>query len=111
MEKFVRGDVVVMPYPYTNLKETKRRPAVIISKPIERDYIVCPITTQIQKDVYCVGLTNTDFQEGNLTNPTNFIRSNKPFTVDYSVILYKIGTIRDICVQNVIDRLTHFLNE
>ncbi len=109
MERFVRGDVVVLPYPYTNLKETKRRPAVIISKPVERDYVVCPITTQIQKDAQCVGLTHTDFQEGKLANPTNFIRSNKPFTVDYSVIIYKVGTLKEERIKEVIDRLTSFL--
>jgi mRNA interferase MazF len=30
--KYNQGDIVLLPYPYTDLSNTKQRPAVIISK-------------------------------------------------------------------------------
>ncbi len=31
MEKFVKGDVVVVPFPFSDLTQAKRRPALIVS--------------------------------------------------------------------------------
>ncbi len=31
MERFVEGDVIVLPFPFTDLSSAKRRPAVIFS--------------------------------------------------------------------------------
>jgi mRNA interferase MazF len=32
MERLVKGDVVVLPFPFADLTETKRRPALIIAR-------------------------------------------------------------------------------
>lgn len=44
---FQQGDVVLIPYPYTDLSSVKRRPVVIISKDsINKDFfIVAKITS------------------------------------------------------------------
>jgi len=35
MERFVRGDIVVLDFPFSNLLQVKRRPALIIKVPRE----------------------------------------------------------------------------
>lgn len=39
MERFVKGDVIVLPFPFTDLSSAKRRPAVIIADLKGNDYI------------------------------------------------------------------------
>ncbi len=47
MAKFVRDDVVVVPFPFSDLTQTKRRPALVIAPLAGNDVILCQITSQI----------------------------------------------------------------
>lgn len=31
MEKFIKGDVVVIPFPFSDLSQSKRRPALVVA--------------------------------------------------------------------------------
>jgi len=41
MERFVRGDVVVVPFPFSDLTQAKRRPALVIAELEGNDLILC----------------------------------------------------------------------
>ncbi|MDO9289346.1 MAG: type II toxin-antitoxin system PemK/MazF family toxin [Thermodesulfovibrionales bacterium] len=66
MAKFVKGDVVVVPFPFSDLTQSKRRPALVISKLESDDLILCQITSQSIKDSYAVSLDDKDFETGGL---------------------------------------------
>ncbi len=44
---FVKGDVVVLPFPYSDLSTTKRRPALVVAATAGDDLILCPITSRV----------------------------------------------------------------
>jgi mRNA interferase MazF len=44
MGRFVKGDVVVIPFPFSDLSATKRRPALVITALPGEDVILCQIT-------------------------------------------------------------------
>ena len=46
MARFVKGDVVVVPFPFSNLTEAKKRPALVIAVLSGDDVILCQITSQ-----------------------------------------------------------------
>ena len=46
MEKLVKGDIVVIPFPYSDLSNTKRRPAFVITAFPNMKAILCQITSQ-----------------------------------------------------------------
>lgn len=46
MGTFVKGDVVVAPFPFSDLSATKKRPALVIATLTGNDVILCQITTQ-----------------------------------------------------------------
>ena len=46
MARFVRGDVVVVPFPFSDLTQTKRRPALVLKDLPGEDLILCQITSQ-----------------------------------------------------------------
>jgi len=107
--RFVKGDVVVVPFPFADLTDSKRRPALVIASLIGNDILLCQITSQTINDNYSIVLTNEDFKEGSLKQKSN-IRPNRIFTADEDIILYKIGSINQektlSVTQKIIDILT-----
>lgn len=64
MGKPVVGEVVVLPFPQTDLQAGKRRPALVVADLPGDDLILCQITTQSRRDNYSVPLTGTEFEHG-----------------------------------------------
>lgn len=95
MGKPLVGDVVVLPFPQTDLQPGKRRPALVVANLNGDDVILCQITSKArQHDGYSVALTNNDFKSGSL-NVDSFVRTNRLFTVDHAVIIYVAARISD----------------
>ena len=51
MAKFVKGDVVVIPFPFSALAQAKRRPALVLTGLEGDDVILCQITSQSVKTI------------------------------------------------------------
>lgn len=87
MARFVKSDVVVIPFPFTDLTQAKRRPALVLATLKGDDLILCQITSQNVRDDYAIPLNDSDFQTGSLKQSSN-IRPNRIFTADKRIILY-----------------------
>ena len=46
MGVFVKGDLVVIPFPFSDLSRVKRRPALVIAQGTGTDLILCQITSK-----------------------------------------------------------------
>jgi len=46
MGRFVKGDVVVTPFPFSDLQAVKRRPALVVATFTGDDVLLCQITSQ-----------------------------------------------------------------
>jgi len=104
VEKFVKGDVVVVPFPFSDLTQAKRRPALVISTLEGDDLILCQITSQYIKDNYAISLTDDDFQTGTLKQPSN-VRPNRLFTADNHIVLYRVGGLKGNKLTDVIEKI------
>ena len=93
MGKPVVGEVVILPFPQTDLQAGKRRPALVVADLAGDDLILCQITTQSRRDSYSVPLASSDLESGRL-NVDSFIRANRLFTVDRAVILYVAAKVK-----------------
>jgi len=100
MEEFVKGDVVVLPFPFSDLSKSKKRPALVVANLEDQDIILCQITSEVRVDNYSIVLSNNDFKKGSL-NLTSIIRPNRLFTADKSIILYKIGSLKESKIKEV----------
>lgn len=94
MEKLVKGSVVVVPFPFSNLIGLKRRPALVVSVLEGNDLILCQITSRHVKDDYAIGLGENEFKNGSLRQESN-VRPNKLFTADSSIIEYSAGILKE----------------
>jgi mRNA interferase MazF len=108
MERFIKGDIVVLLFPFSDLSGAKKRPALILADLQGDDIILCQITSQNVKDSYAVSLDNSDFIKGSLNKPSN-IRPNRLFTAENSIITKKVGTVKLEVLKKVIDELFDIL--
>jgi mRNA interferase MazF len=93
MGKPVIGEVVVLPFPQTDLQAGKRRPALVVADLAGDDLILCQITTQSRRDPYSVSPASSDLESGRL-NVDSFVRSNRLFTVDHAVVVYSAAKVK-----------------
>ena len=82
MGKFVKGDVVVLPFPFSDLNSSKRRPALVVAIASPEDIVLAQITSRSFSDSYTIELSDIDFSSGGL-NTSSSIRPNKLFTADW----------------------------
>ena len=100
MEELVKGDVVVIPFPFSDLSASKKRPAVVVANLTGDDHIIAQITSVDRTDNYSISLETKDFKNGKLPHDS-MIRPNKLFTADKSLIYYKAGAINDKKVKEI----------
>ncbi len=109
MERFIKCDVVVVPFPFSDLSQSKRRPALVITDLRGYDLILCQITSKNRFDEYSIPLNKKDFKKGKLKMENCNIRPNRLFTADYHIILYKVGSIKDIKMREVINKIIQII--
>ena len=110
MAKFVKGDIVVVPFPFSDLTRAKRRPALILAELEGDDLILCQITSQTIKDKYAVPITDEDFETGGLKQPSN-IRPNRIFTANNHIVLYRVGNLKTQKLSDVIESIIEIIKK
>lgn len=110
MAKFVKGDVVVIPFPFSDLTQAKKRPAVVVSILDGGDVILSQVTSQRIKERYAIPLNEGDFERGSLKQPSN-IRPNRIFTADGYIILYSIGHLKTFKLKEVVEGIIRIVQE
>lgn len=93
MARFVKGDIVVVPFPFSDLTIAKGRAALVLAALEGDDLILCQITSRTTRDPYAVPIEDRDFTEGGLRQSSN-VRPNRVFTADSNIVLYRIGGLK-----------------
>ena len=108
MERFIKGDVVVIPFPFSDLSGSKRRPALVLADLPGDDIILCQITSLHSKDSFALPLSPKDFTTGSLPLDS-FIRPTRIFTAEKTIIIRKAGNIKSELHKKVIEKLISLL--
>jgi len=109
MGRFVKGDVVVAPFPFSDLSASKKRPAMVVATLSGDDVLLCQITSKTVTDSYVITLSKADFASGKLSQDSN-IRSNRLFTADSNIILYTAGKLKQAKIGEVIAKIIDIVN-
>ena len=108
MATFVKGDVIVVPFPFSDLSGEKKRPAMVVTELDGDDIILCQITSQQISDRYSIQLGDQDFDEGTLKKSSN-LRPNRIFTADKQIILYKVGRLKKQKIDQIIQKIIEII--
>lgn len=95
MEKSLKGVVVTIRFPFSDLTGSKKRPALVIADWGGDDVILAQITSVAHKDRYAIHLKDKDFLNGGLKKES-YIRPNKLFTADKSTFIKNAGVLNPI---------------
>jgi mRNA interferase MazF len=108
MERPLKGDIVIIRFPFTDLSGSKRRHALVVAAAGCNDVILCQITSQSVKDELAVELTVDDFSQGSLKKTSN-VRPNRIFTADTDLIIYKAAALTPEKMRLITDRIVDLL--
>ncbi len=108
---FQRGDVVLVPFPFSDLSTTKVRPAVVVSSALyhttEPDLLLAALTSRITASPTPLDYVLSDWHTAGLRHPSAL----KPalFTLDPSRVLHHIGALTSTDLAQVDQRLRRAL--
>lgn len=94
---YQRGDVLLVPFPFSDLSTTKVRPALVVSSSVyhasEPDLLLAAVTSNLAGAKSVVDYRLQDWQAAGLRYPPAF----KPviFTLDPARVLHRVGAISE----------------
>lgn len=93
MGAFAMGQVVVLPFPFSDLTQNKLRPALLLANAERGDWVACQITSKAYADSRAIEINNNNFVTGTL-QCVSYARAGKLFTAHeslFSGIAGKLG--------------------
>jgi mRNA interferase MazF len=87
------GSVILVPFPFSDLSQSKIRPALVLAEVGRGDWVLCQITSKLYADARAIQLDGPDFASGGLAL-TSYVRPGKLFTANETLILEKAGQLR-----------------
>ena len=104
------GDVVVLPFPFSDLSESKVRPAVVLARAGKGDWILCQITSNPYGDAQAIVIAQTDFESGML-RLQSYARPAKLFTANEGLIISIEGTLKPEKLNEIRSAIIKILNQ
>lgn len=93
---YEQGEIVIVPFPFSDLSDIKQRPVLILSKNSDNekfgDIITCGITSNLKNADYSIEIDNKDLSVGVIPVKSK-IKVDKLFTLDKKIIKKKIARI------------------
>ncbi|MFH1211903.1 MAG: type II toxin-antitoxin system PemK/MazF family toxin [Candidatus Woesearchaeota archaeon] len=102
-------DIVLIPFPFSDLPQNKKRPAIIIScdnyNRNNVDVICCAITSNLKDYRQSVEIGYNDFESGHL-DYASLIKPAKVFSLQQNRIIKKLARLNVRKSKEVINRLS-----
>ena len=108
METPSAGSVVLIPFPFSDLSESKLRPAVVLAEISREDFVCCQVTSNPYADPNAVELTEEDFAEGTLKR-VSYARPGKLFTANLQLFEGVVGVLEDDLRAEIVNRIVRLL--
>ena len=105
------GDIILVPFPFTDLSSQKLRPVVILSieNSFLNDFIVGAISSQKSQNNTDLTITNNCLIKGNLPL-TSFFKTGKLATLNSSIIQRKIGELNQETKEEILTKTKNLFN-
>jgi len=102
------GIVVLVKFPFSDLSNSKLRPALVIADAGRGDWILCQITSNPYGDISSVEILQSDFQKGSL-RITSYVRPSKLFTASSDLMVSEVGTLKNIAFEKIVTAIVSII--
>lgn len=109
MTIYKKWELILVPFPFTDLSATKRRPALIVSPDTYnsgKDVVIMFVTSQINTAPRPGDYLLQNWRQAGLPKPS--LSRMKFATIDKTVILKKLGEIEEIDKKKIAESLLIF---
>lgn len=97
------GDIVLVPFPFSDLRSKKTRPALVLSLKSHNqrgELVVCAITSNLDNSAASVLIEPGDLLQGNLPKPSR-VKAAKLATLSPSLVRRTFGRLRPAVMAQV----------
>ena len=109
---YEQGDIVLIPVPFSDLKNQKQRPVLIISSnsynEMSEDIIVLAITSKLKDLSYSIMIESKDLTKGEL-KVTSEIRADKVYTLSKNIVRKKFGKVNTEVLEGVRGKINELI--
>ena len=105
-------EIVLIPFPYSDLSSSKRRPVLVLSNNFYNDkfpdILVCVIMSNLFQDQYSIVLNDEDLELG-LLPEKSVIKCHKLFTIEQSQVLKRFSIINESKFEEVSKKVSDLI--
>jgi mRNA interferase MazF len=101
MARFVSGEVVVVPFPFTDLSSAKVRPALVLASLSRGDVILCQITSQAAGHPEAVPILGSDYETGSGLHRASFALPHRLVTANEVCVRRAVGVLNPAKLQEI----------
>jgi mRNA interferase MazF len=98
-----RGDLLLVPFPFSDLSATKRRPVLLLTTPDRYgDFIALPVTSRPQTE-HGFPIAASDLVTGSLPAAC-WVRTDRIVTLNISLVVKTVGRVSERAVAVAVER-------
>lgn len=102
------GKVVLVPFPFSDLSQSKLRPAIVLADAGREDWILCQVTSKPYGDAQAILLNDSGFESGSL-RVESYMRPGKLFTAHRTLIVSEAGRLKETTFNQIIAAIVALL--
>jgi mRNA interferase MazF len=97
-------------FPFSDLSQTKLRPAIILASASKEDWILCQITSNSHIDDKAIEITDDDFVEAHFVKLVMLGRE-KIFTGHESLVFRRVAVVTDSKIAEITKKVIEILQQ
>jgi len=98
----------LVPFPFSDLSQSKVRPAICLADAGRGDWVLCQVTSSPYGDAAAIPLDAPDFASGGLLR-ASFARPGKLFTAHTALMVRSVGVLTPAAVARVLSAVMALL--
>jgi mRNA interferase MazF len=102
------GAVVLVRFPFSDLSQTKLRPAVVLARAGHGDWILCQVTSKLYGDTRAIKLEDVSFTTGSL-RVMSYARPGKLFTANRDLMTAQVAVLKPESLNQIVDAVVTLL--
>lgn len=102
------GEIILLPFPFSDLSQSKVRPAICLADAGRDDWVFCQVTSNPFGDPSAIPLNTQDFATGGL-QVASYARPGKLFTAHESLVIRAVATLTNTAFHTILSAVITLL--